>query len=114
MNIKQSNSSELSISFSESPVFVRPYYSDDSSYPSANTTYDGHITVAAQSGEYTWTQPAETLRGGFRYLTIAVDGVEPVDIANISCAISFMPHVEDLRAYTGKPIAALTFHRFLT
>ncbi|KAF5381217.1 hypothetical protein D9757_007907 [Collybiopsis confluens] len=48
-----------------------------------------------------WTQPAFSLRGGFRYLTIALTSVGGVSISNISCEISFMPHVDDMTAYTG-------------
>lgn len=101
LNFGSSNvSSTLALSFSESPSFVRPDFSDDSSYPAANTTYDGVLTVRAPLPSGYWTQPANALRGGFRYLTL-VAGPGAVTISNVSCAISFMPHWDDLRAYTG-------------
>ncbi|KAK7035063.1 hypothetical protein R3P38DRAFT_2772098 [Favolaschia claudopus] len=48
-----------------------------------------------------WTQPEFSLWGGFRFLTVVSTGTDAVTISNVSCAISFMPHVEDLRAYSG-------------
>ena len=48
-----------------------------------------------------WTQPIETLRGGFRYLTLASTGNDPITISNVSCTINFMPGAPDLRGYTG-------------
>ncbi|KAF9040032.1 Six-hairpin glycosidase [Panaeolus papilionaceus] len=99
-----SNTTSLSLSFTESPLFIRPTASDDSSYPDASTTYDGVLKVSSpniQAGH--WTQPASALRGGFRYLTLVNSGSGSggVSISNVSCAISFMPHFNDLRAYSG-------------
>ncbi|KAJ7153315.1 Six-hairpin glycosidase [Mycena filopes] len=91
----------LALSFSESPSFIRPTASDDSSFPDASTTYDGVLAVPAPLPAGLWTQPAFSLRGGFRFLTIVSTGADAVTLSNVSCAISFMPHVEDLRAYTG-------------
>ena len=45
--------------------------------------------------------PSEKLRGGFRYLTIVSTSIGSVTISNVSVAIEFMPHWDDLRAYTG-------------
>lgn len=95
------STSAISLSFTESPSFIRPTASDDSSYPSPNTTYDGVLRVPAPLKSGFWTQPSSALRGGFRFLTIVSDSDAPVTISNVSCAISFMPHVDDLRAYTG-------------
>jgi hypothetical protein len=75
--------------------------SDDSSYPSANTSYDGVLKVPAPLVSGHWTQPAYALRGGYRYLTLVSNSLSPITISNVSCAISFMPHVEDLRDYQG-------------
>ncbi|KAF8153876.1 glycoside hydrolase family 78 protein [Crassisporium funariophilum] len=102
MNLQTAASSttaSISLSFTESPTFIRPTASDDSSFPSENTTYDGVLRVSSSSGH--WVQPSATLRGGFRYLTIVSNSNSAVTIFNISCAISFMPHVEDMRAYSG-------------
>ncbi|KAK0472524.1 Six-hairpin glycosidase [Armillaria novae-zelandiae] len=93
--------SSVSLAFTESPMFVNPLASDDSSYPSPNMTYDGVFTIPAPLAKGYWTQPSYSLRGGFRYLTIVSHSKTDLKISNVSCAISFMPHVEDLRAYTG-------------
>ncbi|KAG7443761.1 Six-hairpin glycosidase [Guyanagaster necrorhizus] len=95
------NTSSVSLSFTESPMFVNPLASDDSSYPAPNMTYDGVFTIPAPLSKGYWTQPSYSLRGGFRYLTIVSHSETALEISNVSCAISFMPHVENLRAYTG-------------
>lgn len=96
-----SQSSGLALSFTESPMFISPFDSDDSSYPAPNQTYDGilHVQTPLQKGF--WTQPSATLRGGFRYLTLVSTSDAPVTISNVSCSISFMPHVDNMRDYTG-------------
>ena len=48
-----------------------------------------------------WTQPASWLRGGFRFLTIASTADALVTLSNVSCFITFMPHVDNLRDYGG-------------
>ncbi|KAI0338612.1 Six-hairpin glycosidase [Trametopsis cervina] len=101
MNINPSASSGLALSFSESPMFISPLTSDDSSYPSANMSYDGVLHLENPLPEGHWTQPSPWLRGGFRYLTIVSTNPDPVSISNVTCAISFMPHTENLRDYSG-------------
>ncbi|EJD39434.1 glycoside hydrolase family 78 protein [Auricularia subglabra TFB-10046 SS5] len=102
MNIdRTAPSSSFALSFSESPIFVRADASDDSSNSAPNTTYDGVLRIPAPLTAGHWTQPAFSLRGGFRYLTIVLTSKEAVTISNISCAISFMPHFDDLRDYSG-------------
>ncbi len=96
-----SNASSIALSFTESPVFISPITSDDSSYPSANQSYDGVLKVPAPLSTGFWTQPAATLRGGFRYLTIVSISNDPVTLSNVTCAISFAPHISDLRDYSG-------------
>ncbi|TFK33098.1 Six-hairpin glycosidase [Crucibulum laeve] len=111
------STSAISLSFTESPLFIRPTASDDSSYPSENTTFDGVLRVPAPLKTGFWTQPAAALRGGFRYLVIISNSASPVTISNVSCAISFMPHVQDLRAYSGYFYAGDPFYHdsdFLT
>ncbi|KAJ7466205.1 Six-hairpin glycosidase [Mycena galericulata] len=93
--------SSIALSFTESPEFIRPTASDDSTTPDATTTYDGVLNVPAPLATGYWTQPAFALRGGFRFLTLVSTGMAAVTLSNVSCAISFMPHVDDLRAYTG-------------
>ena len=95
------DSSTISLSFTESPVFIRPDFSDDSTYPAANLSYDGVQPVPAPLSNGTWTQDARWLRGGFRFLTLVSNSDEAVTISNVSCAISFMPHVDNMRDYAG-------------
>ncbi|KAJ7118101.1 glycoside hydrolase family 78 protein [Mycena epipterygia] len=94
-------SSSIALSFTESPSFIRPTASDDSSFPDESTTYDGVLNIPAPLTAGYWTQPAFSLRGGYRFLTIVSTSAAGVTISNVSCSISFMPHVDDLRAYTG-------------
>ncbi|KAH9919649.1 Six-hairpin glycosidase [Fomitopsis serialis] len=96
-----SDGSSITLSFTESPLFISPFNSDDSSYPSANMSYDGVLHVSAPLETGIWTQPAAQLRGGYRFLTIASTSDSAVSISNVSCEISFMPHVEDMRNYSG-------------
>ncbi|KIK50530.1 glycoside hydrolase family 78 protein [Collybiopsis luxurians FD-317 M1] len=102
-----SSSSSISLAFTESPMFINPLLSDDSSFPIATMNYDGVLPVpvppATALEEGFWTQPAFSLRGGFRFLTIALTSKDggAVAISNVSCEIEFMPHVEDMTAYSG-------------
>lgn len=64
-------------------------------------SYDGVLDVSAPLLQGYWIQPSARLRGGFRFLTIVSVADSPVTISNVSCAISFMPHVENLRTYSG-------------
>ncbi|KDR78125.1 hypothetical protein GALMADRAFT_94657 [Galerina marginata CBS 339.88] len=91
----------FSLSFTESPLFIRPTASDDSSFPAPNTTYDGVLRVTAPAKTGYWTQSAHYLRGGFRYLTIVSNSDTAISVSNVSCAISFVPHLPDLRTYAG-------------
>ncbi|EIM84461.1 glycoside hydrolase family 78 protein [Stereum hirsutum FP-91666 SS1] len=97
------STSSIALSFTESPLFINPLQSDDSTYPSANMSYDGVLSVPAPLSTGPWTQPPSRLRGGFRFLTISLTDTSnaSISISNISCAISFMPHYDDLRNYTG-------------
>jgi len=94
-------SSSFAFSFTESPNFIRPYASDDSSNCADSTTFDGILSIGAPLKTGQWTQPANTLRGGFRYLTIVSKSNDPITISSVSCALNFMPHVADLRDYGG-------------
>lgn len=82
-------------------MFISPLTSDDSSFPSANMSFDGVLHVPAPLPTGFWTQPAAMLRGGYRYLTIVSTSDEPVTLSNVSCAISFAPHFPNLRDYSG-------------
>ncbi|TBU38763.1 Six-hairpin glycosidase [Dichomitus squalens] len=96
-----SSTSSIALSFTESPVFISPVTSDDSTYPSANQSYDGVLQVPSPLPTGFWTQPAERLRGGYRFLTIVSTSNDSVTISNVSCAISFAPHISNLRDYSG-------------
>ncbi|KAI0334220.1 Six-hairpin glycosidase [Cubamyces sp. BRFM 1775] len=112
-----SSGSSIALSFTESPMFISPFTSDDSSYPSANISYDGVLHVPAPLSTGFWTQPSAMLRGGYRYLTIVSTSNQPVTISNVSCAISFAPHVQNLRDYSGyffTPDPAFHDKNFLT
>ena len=99
--LPSSNSAGLALSFTESPLFISPLTSDDSTTASINMSYDGVLHVPSPLSPGLWTQTPASLRGGFRFLTIISTTQDAVSISNITCSISFMPHVEDLRAYTG-------------
>ena len=109
---------ELSLSLSESSLYISPFTSDDSSSAASNRSYDGTEPVVLNSGELVpvgtgtsllWTQPISRMRGGFRYLTIvaqnpkSASSISMFDISDITCAISFLPHVPEteLRSYAG-------------
>ncbi|KAJ7092292.1 Six-hairpin glycosidase [Mycena belliarum] len=80
--------SAMALSFTESPSFIRPTASDDSSFPDASTSYDGRSPCEVASASSPSCLPRST-------------GPGAITFSNVSCAISFMPHVDDLRAYTG-------------
>lgn len=63
--------------------------------------YDGFLTIPSPLPNGLWTQPSYTLRGGYRYLSIASSTSSSVSFSNVSCDISFAPNMEDLRAYEG-------------
>lgn len=96
-----SPSSGLALSFTESPLFINPFTSDDSASATESMSYDGVLHLAQPIVEGLWTQPTAMLRGGFRYLTISSTAPGAATISNLSVAISFAPHVEDLRDYSG-------------
>ncbi|KAK0219176.1 Six-hairpin glycosidase-like protein [Armillaria fumosa] len=95
------DTSSVSLAFTESPVYVNPLASDDSSYSTPDINYDGVFTISGPLSKGHWSQPSYSLRGGFRYLTIASNSNSTLELSNISCAIAFMPHVDDLKTYTG-------------
>lgn len=93
--------SGLALSFTESPLFISPISSDDSGHAALNNSFDGVLDVVQPLQRGLWTQPSPSMRGGFRYLTLVSTGSAPVTISNITCEISFSPHVENLRDYSG-------------
>ncbi|TFK44722.1 Six-hairpin glycosidase [Crucibulum laeve] len=101
-NIDQaSSSSGLALSFTESPEFISPHQSDDSCHASVTMDSDGVQALASPMQPGTFLQTTGQQRGGFRYLTIVSTGSASVTISNVTVHITFMPHWEDLTAYTG-------------
>lgn len=95
------NSSSIALSFTESPEYIRPDLSDDSTYPYACTCYDGVYDVPAPLPNGYWTQDPVRLRGGFRFLTVVSTGGDSITLSNVTVAISFSPDMDDLRDYAG-------------
>lgn len=98
---KVSSTSTISLSFTESPLFIRPYASDDSGDGDYTTRFDGVESIPAPLSVGYWTQPIEKLRGGFRYLTIVSNADAPVSFSNVSCYLTFSPDLENLQDYSG-------------
>ncbi|KAJ7450053.1 glycoside hydrolase family 78 protein [Mycena galericulata] len=94
-------SSKFSLSFTESPEFISPTESDDSCRVTATENADGVQSFGPPLAKGLITQTTGQQRGGFRYLTIASNSADALTISNISLAITFMPHWDDLRAYPG-------------
>jgi hypothetical protein len=82
------------LSIIEPPASVWPAVSDDSSYPSANMTFDGIQPTTITVPSF-WTQPVPWLRGGFCYPALVSDSPE-LAVANVSFALSFTTSVMDL------------------
>ncbi|KAJ7722663.1 glycoside hydrolase family 78 protein [Mycena maculata] len=93
--------SQFSFSFTESPEFISPNTSDDSCQVSATENSDGVQSFRAPLAKGLLTQTIGQQRGGFRYLTIVSNSADPLTISNITLALTFMPHWDDLRAYSG-------------
>ncbi|CAK5269996.1 unnamed protein product [Mycena citricolor] len=93
--------SQFSLSFTESAEFISPHNSDDSCQVSPLHNFDGVQSFRAPLPVGLITQTVGQQRGGFRFLTIVADGADPLTISNISLALTFMPHWDDLRAYPG-------------
>ncbi|KAE9386521.1 Six-hairpin glycosidase [Gymnopus androsaceus JB14] len=85
------SASTITLSFTESPVFISPTESD-TSFLSIPTPL---------SANETFTQTVGDQRGGFRFLTIASTGDVPVTISNLTLNSTFMPQLDDLTAYSG-------------
>ncbi|VDC03801.1 unnamed protein product [Peniophora sp. CBMAI 1063] len=96
-----SDDASVALAWTESPLYISPTQSDSSSNIVADSNSDGVLTVSAPLPSGVWTQPAPTLRGGFRFLTISLAAGSSVTISNVSLEITFMPDTDDLRAYTG-------------
>ncbi|KAJ7653391.1 glycoside hydrolase family 78 protein [Mycena rosella] len=94
-------SSQFSFSFTESPEFINPDHSDDSCHVVPTQDSDGVQSFRAPLTKGFLTQTIGQQRGGFRFLTIVSNSADALTISNISLAITFMPHWDNLRAYPG-------------
>ncbi|KAF8198162.1 glycoside hydrolase family 78 protein [Mycena galopus ATCC 62051] len=93
--------SQFSFSFTESPLFINPNRSDDSCHVDQSQDADGVQSFGAPLSTGVLTQTIGQQRGGFRYLAIVSNSADSLTISNITLAITFMPHWDDLRAYPG-------------
>lgn len=89
-----STGQRLGLAFSESSQYIGPT-SDASNGGSGS---DGAIYADVTPGS-SWTMPAASLRGGFRYLTLFADSAGPIAVDRVSLAISFAPDMANLRDY---------------
>ncbi|CAK5282228.1 unnamed protein product [Mycena citricolor] len=78
-----------------------PLKLDDSCQPARLQNWDRIQTFHVPRATGLLTQTVGQQRGGFRFLTIVSASADPLTISNISLAITFMPHWDDLRAYPG-------------
>jgi hypothetical protein len=88
-----SDTARLGLAFSESVQYIGPV-SDASNGGSGS---DGAIYADAAPGK-SWTMPAASLRGGFRYLTLFGD-TATVAVDRVSLAISYTPTMANPRDY---------------
>lgn len=84
----------LGLAFSESSQYIGTT-SDASNGGSGS---DGAIYADVTPGS-SWTMPAASLRGGFRYLTLFDASAGSISLDHVSLAISFAPDMTDLRDY---------------
>ncbi|KAJ3775643.1 glycoside hydrolase family 78 protein [Lentinula raphanica] len=100
--IDSASSTAISLSFTESRVFISPLDSDDSCTVSPFHDLDGVLAVPSlPSNNGTFTQTIGDQRGGFRFLTIVSNENSSVTISNVTLTATFMPQFDDLSAYTG-------------
>ena len=89
-----SGGQQLGLAFSESSQYIGP----NSDASKGGSDDDGAVYADAEPGS-TWTMPAASLRGGFRYLTLFTQSGAPISIDQVSLAISFAPDMANLRDY---------------
>ncbi|KAE9398819.1 Six-hairpin glycosidase [Gymnopus androsaceus JB14] len=90
------SASTISLSFTESPMFISPTESDDSCAMSPDNNLDGILSIPTPLGvNETFTQT------DFVTSLYASTGDVPVTISNLTLNSTFMPQLDDLTAYTG-------------
>ena len=97
-----SASESLGLAFTESPDYVGT--ASDGSNAGINAGFgsstDGAIYAAvASTGASTYTMPAKSLRGGFRYLTLFMNSPGSVKITGVSLNFTAAPTMPDPSAY---------------
>jgi len=86
----------LGLAFTEATNWIG--YASDNSHGGSS---DRAIYVNLTEGSGSYAMPDIVLRGGFRYMTLFLDGNITVTISNISLEISFQPTWSDLTTYQG-------------
>jgi Bacterial alpha-L-rhamnosidase 6 hairpin glycosidase domain len=84
----------LGLAFSESSQYIGPTSDASNGGSGADGAIDADVTPGT-----TWTMPAASLRGGFRYLTLFADSAGTIAVDHVSLAITFAPSMSNLRDY---------------
>ncbi|OJI99083.1 hypothetical protein ASPVEDRAFT_187031 [Aspergillus versicolor CBS 583.65] len=89
----------LGLAFTE----AKDYIGRKSDNSNGGTGADGALSATLSEGEGLYTMPDAKLRGGFRYLTLFLEGEGEgtLTIKNITLEISYQPTWSNLRAYQG-------------
>ncbi|EKM80757.1 hypothetical protein AGABI1DRAFT_90662 [Agaricus bisporus var. burnettii JB137-S8] len=99
--VHSTEDARLSLSFTESAAFISPLLSDDSCRHIPSMDSDGVQSLPTPLSTGRFMQTVGQQRGGFRFLTIVSHSDGPIGIAGVGVENTFMPHWDDLRAYTG-------------
>lgn len=89
----------LGLAFTE----AKDYIGRKSDNSNGGTGADGALSATLSEGEGRYTMPDAKLRGGFRYLTLFLEGEDggTFAIKDITLEISYQPTWPNLRAYQG-------------
>lgn len=102
------NAGKLGVAFTEAKNWIG-LASDSSNGPIAHGIGDlacGDGAIYDQftsSGDYTYTMPSKSMRGGFRYLTVffLTNDTTTLTVDSVELSLSFAPTWSNLRAYQG-------------
>lgn len=98
--LSTSGEGRLGIAFTEAKNWIGPV--SDSSSGILSRKDDALRADFSSTGNYTYVMPVEQLRGGFRYMTLFLEGdTSEVAINDVSLELSFQPTWSNLRAYQG-------------
>jgi hypothetical protein len=87
---------KLGLAFTESSQYI----GTTSDASNGGSGPDGALHADVTPGG-TWTMPAASLRGGFRYLTLFAESPGPIAIDKVTLKISFAPSMSNLRDYAN-------------